>query len=364
MKKNKVFVGPGNIAGSAMYIAKSLRIVGIDAKSFSYNAHPFGYNCDYDSILFNNPFKHKGNLLQKLIINKYSIKIIRTIQKIFIFLFVTIKYDTFIFISHETFFNNNHDLKIIKFLKKKIIFFFMGCPERDPYSNINQMDRGMCSFCKDEKMQKHLFCYHERKKRKIEFISHYADAIFAQRDTSSFIKDPLKIKKIFLSTDFRIESEDIKQKFLNDKEILVTHIPSNKLLKGTTYVFKSIDELQSKGHKFSFYSKSIDHKEVSELLRKTHILIDQFSSGHGLLSIEGMASGCVVICRMAKWFNEDYPEIPLVSCEPEDLTDILHNLLKNKELMLNIAAKTYDYYQKFHTPEKVGKYLKNTLGLN
>ena len=73
MIKSKVFVGPGNIAGSAMYLANALKLVGINARSFSYNVHPFGYPCDHDNILFNNPFSElKGRkYFQKFIVNKY-----------------------------------------------------------------------------------------------------------------------------------------------------------------------------------------------------------------------------------------------------------------------------------------------------
>ena len=366
MKRNKVFVGPGNIAGGAFYIAKSLRLVGINAKSFSYYAHPFGYPCDHDNILFRNPFKKNSNinLFQKLVINKYTLRIIWLIQKLLVFIYAIISYDTFIFISHETFFAKNKDLKILKFLKKKIAFLFMGCPERDPNDTINQTDRGICSFCRDEKKQKHLFCYQDFKRRKIELISYYADVIYAQRDTSSYVRNKEKIKNIFLLTDFNIEKGEIKNKFLNIKEVLITHIPSNSLLKGTVFVLKVIEELQKSGSKFHFFSKNIDHKEVKDLLKRTHILIDQFSAGHGLLSIEGMASGCVVICRTAKWFKEDYPEIPTVSCEPEELKGVLSNLISNNERMLSIANKSFEYYLKFHTAEKVGNYYKNTLELS
>ncbi|HEY5123933.1 MAG TPA: hypothetical protein VIK14_09380, partial [Ignavibacteria bacterium] len=97
MIKSKVFVGPGNIAGSAMYVAYSLKFIGINAKSFSYNSHPFGYPCDYDNILYKNPFTipQKRNLFQKFAINRYTLRIIWAIQKLFLFSFSLFKYDTF-----------------------------------------------------------------------------------------------------------------------------------------------------------------------------------------------------------------------------------------------------------------------------
>jgi|ERR1035437_4036521 glycosyltransferase involved in cell wall biosynthesis len=366
MIKSKVFVGPGNIAGSAMYVAKSLRFVGIDAKSFSYNPHPFGYPCDYDNILYKNPFVEplKRSLFQKLAINRYTLRIIWAIQKLFLFSFALLKYDTFIFISYETFFNNNKDLWLLKLLKKKIAFLFVGCPERDPRDIINQTDRGICSFCQDKKMQKNLHCYNgNKKKKKIESISSYADIIFAHRESTSFIIDKSKIRSFFCVTDSQIDVTTISNKFNNLNHLIITHLPSNTLLKGTSIVEIAIKGLRNIGYEFQYFSDHVRHSEVESILEKTHILIDQFSAGNGLLGVEGMANGCVVICRTSKWFREDFPELPLVSCEPEELVDTLIDLIKNREKMLSIALKSFEYYKKFHTPEVVGKYYKNALHL-
>lgn len=367
MIKNKVFVGPGNIAGNAFYVAKSLSLVEIDAKSFSYYAHPFGYSCDHDNILVNNPFTEheKRNLFQKMVVNKYSLRCFWAFQKFFFFMYTLIWYDTFIFISYETFFKNNKDLRLLKFFKKKIAFLFIGCLERDPNDIINQTDKGFCSFCKDYGKQKFLNCYKGvRKKIKVEYTSKFADIIFSHRDTTSFVLDKSKVRRFFCISDIKIREEDIYAKFETLNEITISHFPSNNILKGTNWVTHAIFNLKEKGYKFRYIIERVQHSEIEELLKKTHILIDQFSVGHGLLGVEGMASGCVVICRTAKWFREDFPELPLVSCEPEELTDVLIDLISDREKMLEIALKSYKYYKKYHTPEVVGEYYKKTLGLS
>jgi len=344
MIKSKVFVGPGNIAGSAMYVAKSLRFIGIDASSYSYNPHPFGYPCDYDNILYINPFVelHKRNLLQKLAINRYTIRIIWVIQKLFLFSFSLLKYDTYIFISNETFFNNNTDLWLLKLMKKKIAFLFVGCPERDPTDIINLTDRGICSFCQDKRMQKNLHCHDgNKKKMKIESISNYADIIFAYRETTSFIRDKSKIRPFYCIADSQIDAGVIANKFNNFNQLKITHLPSNTLLKGTSAIEIAIKELRDKGYGFQYFSDRVRHSEVQNILENTHILIDQFSVGNGLLGVEGMANGCVVICRTAKWFREDFPDLPLVSCEPEELTKTLMDLIEHPEKMLNIALNSF-----------------------
>lgn len=367
LNKIKVFIGPGNIAGNARYVANALRTQGIKAESYSYTIHPFGYQCDHDSILFKNPFSkpNRRNFIQKLLINRYTLRLIRFGQKCLVFIHAFANYKVFIFISHETFFKNNKDLCILSFFKKKIAFLFVGCPERDPEDIINQTDGGYCSFCDDIGKQKFLRCYNgNNKKRKIEFISNYSDIIFSHRDTTSFVMDKSKVRRFFCISDIKLSEEDIYAKFKTLDEITISHFPSNNILKGTNWVTHAIYNLKEQGYKFRFIIERVQHSEIEELLKSTHILIDQFSVGHGLLGVEGMASGCVVICRTAKWFREDFPELPVVSCEPEELMDVLIDLISDREKMLEIALKSYEYYKKYHTPEVVGKYYKKTLGLS
>jgi glycosyltransferase involved in cell wall biosynthesis len=364
--KSKVFVGPGNIAGFAMFIAKSLKSNDVEAKSYSYRAHPFGYPCDYDDILFKSPFKitDRKKFFQKVLINRYSVNIICSIQKLILFIICILRYKTFIFISHETFFDNNIDLVLLKVLKKKIAFVFVGCPERDPKNILNTTDRGFCSFCKDIPMQTSLRCFEgDKKSHKINYISSYADIVFSHRDTTSFIIDKSKIRPFYCISYSSMMINEIYNKFQKRYQAVITHLPSNKLLKGTESVEKSIKKLKELGYRIEYLSDQVNHSDVEKILMKTNILIDQFSFGNGLLAVEGMANGCVVICRTAKWFKADFPELPLVSCEPEELTNTLIDLLDHPEKMLKVALSSFEYYKKFHTPEIVGNYYKKTLDL-
>jgi len=367
MSKTVVLVGPRNTAGNAMYVAKALRICGIKAESFSYKSHPFGYTCDHENILFKNPFSipAKRNFIQKIFINKYTLRLIWTIQKNVLFLYTLVHFNTYIFISHYTFFKNNKDLQVLKLFNKKIAFLFVGCPERDPKDYLNYSDRGFCSFCVEQDKQRSLKCYNgDYKKRKIEYISNYANIVFSHKDTISFIQDKYKIRKFYCITDTFISYHELLNKHKSDKEIVICHFPSNKILKETESVVKAIGVLQKRGYKFIFINDRVEHSKINAILKESHILIDQFSFGHGLLGVEGMANGCIVICRVAKWFKQDFPELPLISCEPEELIDVLIDLMSNRENMLYIALKSYEYSKKYHTPEVVGEYYKKTLGLH
>jgi glycosyltransferase involved in cell wall biosynthesis len=364
-KKSRVFVGPGNIAGNAASVAASLRTAGIYARSYSYYSHPFGYICDRENILIRNPFPDpkERNFIQKILVNKYSLSVSRTIQKVVLFIHALLKFNTFIFISNETFFSNNLDLRVLRSFRKKIAFLFVGCPERDPKDPINQSDGGFCSFCTDKGKQRFLNCYNNHKKKKIEYISKYAHNIFSHRDTISFVHDKTKIRPFYCISDSYISRIEIIEKFRSKGETFISHLPSNSLLKGTDKVVEAIDKCKSGGSLVRFFSNRVNHSEVAGILKQTHILIDQFSFGHGLLSVEAMSMGCVVICRTAKWFREDFPELPVVSCEPEDLAEVLTDLINDPDRMLDLALKSHEFYQRYHTPRVIGNYFTEILNL-
>jgi hypothetical protein len=53
--KSKVFVGPNDNLGYAMYIARALRTVGIFAHSYSYESSPMNYEIkpDFPDLFYN-----------------------------------------------------------------------------------------------------------------------------------------------------------------------------------------------------------------------------------------------------------------------------------------------------------------------
>ncbi|WP_415376873.1 glycosyltransferase [Patiriisocius sp. Uisw_017] len=358
MAKIKVFVGVDNIAGNSKSIAEALRTVGISATSHSFKVHPFGYGCDRDNILFR--VQGKRSFFKKAIINKYSIRLIHGFQRSILLIKSIIAYDVFIFVSvNNTILNKKRDLPILKFFNKKVAFLFVGCPERNPNDKYNSEKGSYCSFCTDEKLKKYLNCDElDTKAKGIRYIEKFADYIFSQKDTLGFLKYPDKANYFYVLSDIVI-SENI-DKFNADK-VRITHFPSNSLLKGTKYVDAAIQQLDPS--KIEYYSKRLSNDEVKVELRKTNILVDQFAHGYGLLAVEAMASGCVVVCKTKKWWREDYPDMPIVSCEPEELADVLKCLIGDRKRMKSLAMQGIEYYKSVHSLKVVGNYYKKIMEL-
>jgi glycosyltransferase involved in cell wall biosynthesis len=351
MFSNRVFVGPGNTAGNAHYIARALRCVGYRARSFVYRAHEFGYPVDREIIQFRS-LKRRGMI--KLVNNRFVLRTLNAFIRFFFFLSVLFRYDLFYFISPVTFFENHRDLDILRFFGKKVAFFFPGCAEKNPHDALNTMKYSDCWYCNDVRKQHYCLCHQpDSKRHKIENFEAKADFIFSRANTSGYLKNPEGALPMWLMTDAPEQSVNL-ERFSDVKKWKVMHFPSHMELKGTKYVEAAIANLNSK-YNIEYISRRMTNKQVLENLEKAHILVDQFTHTFGLLAIEGMSRGCVVICRMEAWARKCYPGIPVVSCNPEDLEETIAGLMENPKKMQEIAGASVRWFRENATLEVVGK---------
>jgi|GEM_PF-1501811 glycosyltransferase involved in cell wall biosynthesis len=359
-KKLRIFVGPGNTAGNAHYIARSLRSVGVKAKSYVYHAHEFGYPVDKEIIQLKS-VRRKGAI--KLVNNRFILRPVNAVIRFLFFISVLFRYDLFYFISPITFFENHLDLAVLKFFGKKVAFFFPGCAERNPHDDLNAMKYSDCWFCNDVGKQRYCLCHRPDEKRsRIEYFEKKADFIFSRPNTSGFLKNPEKALPMWLMTDPPGQPVDLSR-YSGVGIWKIMHFPSHQELKGTRYVEAAIARLNGK-YKIEYLSRRMTNREVLENLGKAHILVDQFTHTFGLLAIEGLSRGCVVICRMEEWARSCYPDIPVVSCNPEDLEETIDGLLADPERMQKIAEASVQWFRENASLQVVGKRMLNGFQTN
>ncbi len=360
MKKSKVFVGVANIAGTAMHVANALRMAGYEASSYADSSHAYGYGSDREYY----SFKISPKMKLKKLFRLFLIEPLNAILYSFYFISALLRYDTFIFISVYTFFKNHIDLPILKFFGKKVSFIFVGCPEMDPNDPINNDGEIECAICKDEDLQKYCLCDQPQKKgalvRKTES---YADTIFSIKVSDGFLNHPEKTLPFYVISK-PAPGDGMLDKYKNTEKIKIAHFPSNTLLKGTKTVLEAIEKIKDKyGDRVEFIMERMPNSELLKKLEEIHILIDQFHAIHGLLSVEAMSRGCVVIARLGKWFVEERPEIPIVNSSQDELEKNLIKLIDERIHLKSIGEKSIEYYNKYHHPKAVGKYLGETLNL-
>lgn len=358
-KRSKVFVGISNTAGCAYFIARSLRLSGINAISYAYSVHIYKY--PIDKIIFQVKYFDSNSPFHKRLFNKFF-SLLNNFLRGFFFVCALAKFNTFFFISTKTMLRNNKDLPILIFFHKKVIFFFIGCPERNPLSNINS--KGICGSCNDLHLKNSCLCNQaDKKKELIQLLERYSNYIMGSPDVRGFLQFPERtIQGYAVSNEYF--NDDILDKF-HQPRIIISHIPSNEKLKRSKEIEEIIIKLQEQRElNIEYISRAnISNEESLQILEKSHILIDQFSGLHGLVSVEAMARGCVVIAKIADWFKEARPGLPIVNTDISNLQETLQELIQDKALMLSLAKKSLLYYQNMHSPQAVGRYYKERLNL-
>jgi hypothetical protein len=363
-QKSKVFVGPSDNVGNAMYIARALRSVGIYAHSYSYESDPTNYKlkADFPDLFYN---KTKTKKIEYLYNNRFTKRAINSLIRTLILVKCLFKYNTFFFVSPFTFYKRNYDLLILKFFRKKTSIILLGCAERDPSDEINNGDWGYCKICSDYAMQNRCLCNNLKlKEKRFRLIEKYCDYIFAEKDLINFVKNNSNIFPGYVVADPPEYNVNLLNKFNNTK-IVIAHMPTNENFKGSKYVIEIMSKVCNENPKVEFVSKRMANRELLDFLEKeVHIVIDQLHSPyHGLLGVEAMARGCVVLARVLDYFYKERPELPIISVDPDNLEDVLRGLLVDNAKMLDVAKRSIEYYNKYHTLQSVGDYYKSILEL-
>ncbi|PKR86804.1 glycosyltransferase [Heyndrickxia camelliae] len=147
------------------------------------------------------------------------------------------------------------------------------------------------------------------------------------------------------------------QKQSSHSPLLIVHAPTSPFIKGTPYILKAIETLKC-DYQFDFQLiQGMSHTDAKKLYQKADLIIDQLHIGsYGLLAVEAMAMGKPVICWISPFMREHYPsDLPIISANPDTITNVLENILKNQDLLQELGLKGRKYIEKHHD------YKKNSL---
>lgn len=136
---------------------------------------------------------------------------------------------------------------------------------------------------------------------------------------------------------------------VSDKPLII-HAPTHSDIKGTAHVLRSVDALRQR-YAFDFQLiQGLSHERAMALYRTAELVIDQLHVGsYGLLAVECMAMGKPVVCWISDFMREKYPgDLPIIVANPDTLTDVLANLLKNRDMWPLIGRQSRWYAEKHH----------------
>lgn len=351
MKKNlKILLGLSEISGFYKGLEEGFRQLGIDVTRIDLSEHPYQYTRNEKPLC--KIFRVSMARYRKYSSFKgYCWKFIGICAKGVIFLDALLKYDVFVF-SYGTTFFRLHDLRILKLLRKKIIFQFHGSDSRPPF-----MDGAMIAKYSAVDIAK----LTAEKKRHIEMINYYADAIIDIPPMGLFHEKPF-INWLYIGIPLHIKQKaNVKKE--NEDTLKIVHAPSNPVVKGSAIIEKTILHLQEKGYPIELIRvEGQPNQKVLEALQGCDFVIDQLYADYGMpgFATESAWLGKpVIICGYAKtlWQTLLPPTLlpPTHYCHPHELEGAIVKMCEDVSARLTLGKNAFDYVNTYWSPQEVAR---------
>ncbi len=329
----RVLHAPINIAGQASTLVLAQKELGIEADLLIFDQQSsMRY---YDINL---------SLSEKMMITRYFVLLFNFIKCFF-------KYDIFHFHFGESLLPNNLDLPILKLFGKKMLMHYWGSDIRQSDIAINYV-----YFKNLDELQKiYPGKENDYKRNKIKRIEKYVNLtivgdyqLLPYSPKSIVIKQALDISKYhFIGCEYK------------GGKIKIVHAPTNRQIKGTKYVLSVIEKLKQEKYNIDFILIEKQPNDiVLDICKNADIIVDALLlESHGIFSMEGMALGKPVLCRIDEKFLKYYPGLPILSTDPDNLYEHLKLLIQNPDLRKELGERGRKYVEEIHDTKKIAKQL-------
>ncbi len=240
---------------------------------------------------------------------------------------------------------DNSDLPLLSELNKKIFMHHWGSDVRryslsvryNPYTVVKVSDE--YSILK-----------------KLEMLGKFIKTCFvADYELYLHVKDFYE-KIIILPQAINLDNYDFipPQSKIKNK-IRIVHAPTNRVVKGTNFVLRAINELYESYKIELILVENMSHQRALEIYKSADIIIDQLCIGtYGLFALEAMALGKPVIAYINEEFSKFYPQdLPIISANPDNVKQVLKNVLDNIEILDEISYRSRKYVERYHDVKHV-----------
>jgi len=346
MKLPRIFIGLLEICDTVLGLAQGLRELGYPVTTMVIaSSNPLVSRGHHDTYI---PVSRKAYLVD---LPREFIKSALT-HDIFVFTYCT-SFCGLFFRATQYQRLNFFDVSLLKTLGKKIVFISNGDDLRSYDMLIKDLIAhklySHAKYLKKELANIAPFPHYEAvRKKRAHLVEEYGDVLFAKPDRAHHLTAHYHI----VWPPFNLDS--IEYRISQSDEPLILHAPSNRYIKGTKYILKTINLLK-KEYNFKFLlCEHMPHADLKKHLAESTIVIDQLLlPGHGMFGIEAMASGNAVLGSAVPGYNGFSPDLPIMTSTPDTLYDNLKLLLEHPHMRVVLAKKGRDYVKAYHDYGKV-----------
>jgi glycosyltransferase involved in cell wall biosynthesis len=329
----RILHAPFNIANIGWELSRAQRLLGHDASIVQYYSSWARFQCDENLAL--ERFKRPRRVVEMI---RFLARAIR-------------RYDVFHFHFGWSLLPKFVDVPLLKALGKTIVFHFHGCDIKSRAVLIKEDRFSACRACHPIKCNLDI----ELSKR---VANRYATAVFMGTPDliqfyprSQWLPPPIHVDEI--EEAVRGEPEP----HARDRVRLV-HAPSDRALKGTSFVLEAVSELERRGRPVDFQLvEGQPWRTALRTFQTAHIVADQFRMGaYGHLAAECMALGKPVLCFIREGTRPHYPpDLPIVNARGDRLADAVESLADDPLRRQALGEAGRRYVAQYHDPLKIAE---------
>jgi glycosyltransferase involved in cell wall biosynthesis len=286
-------------------------------------------------------------------------KIIAAIKVVLFYIWAIPRYDLFHFNSGTALFNSPSipiidffDIRLLRFLGKKIVVSYQGSPARLRSSFIESK-----GFYHNEQLS--LFINEKPdsvKRRRIEIFAKNANIIYA---TNPDLLINLPFNARFRPyTQMEVFNSACKAFF--DSPIKIIHTPSSFDKKGTSVIIRVMEELSLERNDFTFsLITNVEREKILLELKGADLLIDQLLVGwFGGVAIEAMSFGVPVVAYINPSDlifipDEMAIELPIINANINNLKAVLTSILDEPQKLYSQSEKSVNFIKKWNDPKLI-----------
>lgn len=146
--------------------------------------------------------------------------------------------------------------------------------------------------------------------------------------------------------------------------IRILHSPNHRAIKGTDFFERAVNALKNEGFDIELIVlERKSNNEIRRVMSEVDIVADQLVIGwYAMFAMEGMALAKPVLCYIREDLKAFYTqcglleedELPLVACNPVNVTGIIRELISDRSRMTEIGLRSREFVIKHHSLQVIG----------
>jgi glycosyltransferase involved in cell wall biosynthesis len=277
------------------------------------------------------------------------------------------KFDAYIFLFGNTITNSRLELWLLKLLRKRMIFVYVGSDARPPFID------GVWFPAGEEPAMAKACAMARRFKQKIRLHERYADFLVNSPSTAQYHEK--KFINWFAMGLPKVAPEGHSTRDATgsprDGSVRILHSPSNPAIKGSLAIVEVVERLRARGHAIELVKiEGVSNEVVLRELARCDFVIDQLYSDTPMAAFATEAAHYGKPAVVGGYFAEEMadavrPEYipPSLFVTPETLEAAVERLVVDKDFRETLGQRASEYVNSRWSAVKVaGRYLELIYG--